>query len=158
MFARAALDDLGRQAAAAAIVVEEDLYLALLPLLQVAHDAAPRAGAACGKGPFVVRRIVRLEAEDLDARPRRLVHHDACPYDLRVVEYDERIVRQLFAYMAEAALRDVPVAVYEQFRVTAVVEREFGYSLVGKRVVEPVYVDVAFHVFGFWRQSYEITA
>ena len=145
MLARAPLGDTGRETACAPLIFEWYLHIAILPLLQIAYDAAPAAGAARGKGPLVVGRIVRLEAEDLDARTRCLVHDDACAYDLRVVEYDERRCRQLLVDMAETALADGAVAVDEQFRVAAVRKRELGYALLRQRIIEIVYVDVTFH-------------
>ena len=145
MLARAPLGDTGRETACAPLILEWYLHIAILPLLQIAYDATPAAGAARGKGPLVVGRIVRLKAEDLDTCPRGLVHDDAGAYDLRVVEYDECGRGQLLVDVAETALADGTVAVDKQFRVAAVRKRKFGYALLRQRIIEIVYVDVTFH-------------
>ena len=129
-----------------AVEHEVDRERTLLPLLEIAHDAAPRARSLDREGTFVIGRIVGLEAKDLDAGARRLVHDDAGADDLCVVEDQQRPFGQLFAQSAEAAFADRAVAVDEQFRGRAFAEREFRYALVGQFVVEFVDIDMAFHV------------
>ena len=135
--------------------VEINFHIPLLPLLAVAHDARPRAAARDGERPFVVGRVVRLEAEDLDTRSRRLVHDDPRPDDLRVVE-DQQFARgQHVADVGEMPFGNPAAAPDEQFRGAALGEGEFGDPLLRKVVVVAVYVDMSFHILPeIMRQSY----
>ena len=86
MLALATLRNLGTKVAGRTLIVEIDTDLALLPLLEVTHDAAPLALTLNRKGVLIVGRTVRLKAEHLDACPRRLVHNHTRTNNLRVVE------------------------------------------------------------------------
>ena len=145
LFAAAVADAIGPQLLRCAVEFEVDADGSLLPLLEVAHDAAPLARPLDGKGPFVVGRCVRFEAEDLDAGARRLVHDDAGPDHLRVVEDQHRTRRQDLAQIAEVSLGDRSVAIDKQFRGRTFGQRKFCNAFVRQRIVVVVDVDVSFH-------------
>ena len=88
MLASTSLGDIGLQGVVLALELKRNLHGALLPLLEVTYDARPLALALHREGVFVVGRSVRLEAEDLDTRTRRFVHHKARTHHLCVVEYE----------------------------------------------------------------------
>ena len=116
MLACAALNNLGTQRMSLTREVEVDAYLALLPLLEVAHDAAPLTLATLLKGALIVRGVVRFEAEDLDARTRCLVHHDAGTHHARIVEYEHCARGQELCHIAEVTLGDGAVVVDKELR------------------------------------------
>ena len=145
VFAAAVLCNPCPQVLRTAFMLEIDLHIALLPFLEVAHDARPLAGSRDGERPLVVGRVVGLEAENLDPRPRRLVHDDPRPDHLRVVEYQQLAGGQHVAHVGEMRLRDLPATVHEQLRRAPLRKREFGDPPVGQVVVESVYVDMSFN-------------
>ena len=149
------LDDPCTKVLGAAPAFEIDLHIPLFPLLAVAHDARPCAAARDGERPLVVGRVVRLETEDLDARPGELVHDDPRPDHLRVVENQQLPGRQHVADVGETLFRDFSAAPDEQLRGAALGEREFGDPLVRKVVIEAADVDMSFHILPeIMRQSY----
>ncbi len=146
VLASAVLDHTGEQKFLAPPVLETDLQRPLLPLLQVAHDAAPDAPALHGEGALVVGRRMRFEAEHLDARPRRLVHDDAGADHLRVVEHEQRTGRKRLVEPSETALGNLSIPVNQQFRGRTFGQRKLGDPLVGERIVVVVDSDRAmFH-------------
>ena len=149
------LDDPCTKVLGAAPAFEIDLHVPLFPLLAVAHDARPCAAARDGERPLVVGRVVRLETEDLDARPGGLVHDDPRPDHLRVVENQQLPGRQHVADVGETLFRDFSAAPDKQLRGAALGEREFGDPLVRKVVIEAADVDMSFHILPeIMRQSY----
>ena len=135
----------GAQVLGAALVVEVDFDVPLLPLLEVAHDARPLAGALDGKGALVIGRLAGLQAEDLDASSRGFVHDDAGADDLRVVEDQQLPGGELLADVGEMALGNLAVTVDQQLRGAALGKRELGDALLGQVVVVAVDVDMSFH-------------
>ena len=130
----------------APFAVEIDLHIPLFPLLAVAHDARPRASARDGERPLVIGRGVRFKTKDLDPRPRRLVHDDPRPDDLRVVE-DQQFARgQHVADVGEMPFGNFAAPVDEQLRSAALGEGEFGDPLVREVVIEAVDIDMSFHI------------
>ena len=135
----------GTQLFGAAVVLEVDFDGPLLPLLEVAHDARPLAGALDGKGAFVIGRLAGLEAEDLDPGARGLVHDDAGADDLRIVEDQQLPGGEHLADIGEAALRNLAAAVDQQLRGAPLLKRELGDALLGQVVVVAVDIDMSFH-------------
>ena len=146
MLALATLNNLGAQLARCTLVVEVDTHKTLFPLLEVAHDAAPLTLALHGEGVLVVGRSVGLKAEYLNAGTRRLVHNDTRANNLRVVEDEQRALRQLLGQRVKMALAYLAIAVYEQLRVAAILQRKLRNALVGQGIIKIVYIYVTFHI------------
>ena len=111
------------------------LQHALLPFFQVSDEANPTAAAGLLENLRIVARQVRFEAKDLDAGAGWLLEEEARLDNPRVVIYQQRILRQIFADVLKLALFDGSLTVNQQLGLVSLRERELGYPLVGQWVV-----------------------
>ena len=114
----------------------------LLPFLEVAHHAEPGAVARGLEDALIVGGLSRLHEEDLDERARLLAEVDGGLGDPRVVEDEQRPFRQVGGEVCEHVLADLPLAVEQQLRLVALLERILGDALRGQRVVVVGYVNM----------------
>ena len=91
---------------------------------------------------LIVGGLSRLHEEDLDERARLLAEVDARLDDPRVVEDEQRPLRQVGGEVCEHVLVDLPLAVEQQLRLVALLERILGDALRGQRVVVVGYVNM----------------
>ena len=83
----------------------------------------------------IVARQVRFEAKNLDAGAGRLLEEEARLDNPRVVIYQQRILRQIFADVLKLALFDGSLPVNQQLGLVALRERKLGYPFVGQWIV-----------------------
>jgi hypothetical protein len=150
MLSLASLLNLGTQLCRATLVVEVNLHEALLPLLHIAHNATPLALAPYAECPFIVGRRVRFQTKDLDTSTRGLVHNYASAYNLGIVKDQQRPLWQLLGKVTEVALRNFAIAIYEEFGVCSVLQRELGYTLIGQLIVKFIYIYLSLHRLSFY--------
>ena len=115
--------------------LERASQCALLPLLQVANHAEPRAPLVGLEHQFVVGGLCRFHQEDFYQCPRFLAEVHACLYHPCVVEHHECPFGQIFGQVAEHVFAHFAVLVEQQFAVVALGKRKLGNAFVGQRVV-----------------------
>ena len=127
---------------------------ARLPLLQVAHQAEPRAVLALLEHLLVVARRSGLQQKYLDEGALAplafllgtlLAEVHACLNDTRIVEHHQSAFWQVLGQVAERVLAYLTVTVDKQLRRVALGLGELRDALIGKRIV--VVADL--YVFGF---------
>ena len=111
------------------------LQHALLPFFQVSDEANPATALGLLENLRIVARQVRFEAKDLDAGAGRLLEEEARLDNPRVVIYQQRILRQIFADVLKLALFDGSLPVNQQLGLVALRERKLGYPFVGQWIV-----------------------
>ena len=112
------------------------------PLLQVPHEAIPRALAATGKVLLILGWLCRFQQEDFDESSRLLPEVQTCLDDSCIVEDHECSFGQKGWQGAELCLADAAPIIDEQFAAVALRQRELCDALIGQRVVVVAYLYV----------------
>ena len=139
-----------------AINVKLNRNLALLPLLEVAYNTTPLRLAMHTKGILVVGRRVWLEAEDLDASTRRLMHDDTSTHNTCVVKDEHGRLREVVGNVRKPTLRNLAIVIYHEFRLRTLRKRKLGDAAVRKVVVVVVYIYMSLntlHIYSLIRYS-----
>ena len=108
---------------------------ALFPLLEVAHQAIPRALLGGLEHQFVVRRLGRLKQEHLDEGTCILAEMHTSLDNLGVIKHHESTLGQILGEVIEYIVTYLALTVNQQLRVVALGNREFSNTLIGERII-----------------------
>lgn len=116
---------------------EIELKRALFPLLGIAYQAEPSAGTVGCKTAFIVGRLERFEAENLDESSGGFAHTNAGIDDAGIVADQERVGRQKVGDIAEYGVGLDTVGIgNEQLALVADRTGMLGDALIGQGIHE----------------------
>ena len=115
--------------------LEVALQTALLPLLQVAYHAEPRAMTCRLEHELIVGRIGRLHEEDLYQGTRLLAEMQTRLNHPGVVVNHQSALGQILRQTVEYILAYLTMTVEKKFGVVALRQGELGNALIRKGVI-----------------------
>lgn len=117
------------------------------PALRVADYALPGTASGGGESGVVFDRIHRFQAEDFNKSAGGPAEEKPRGHHLGVVEDHDRIFRKELRKIAENALGNGTVFIYEELRRIPFRKRILGNALVRKLVIEIFYMNYRNHYF-----------